>query len=261
MLPPPAIAAERIIVVMPNWLGDAVMATPFLRALRDLYPRAHIAALARPLVAPVLAGLNKAGDGIAGSSPEPGPLWLDDAHIIDRNDRKPSLRWLRSQKFDLGILLPNSFRSAWLLWRGKVKCRLGYAREARAILLTDNLTPVKRSATQRAADRAKAQAIREIAKCGPAKESARLATGSSFQPIPTIDYYLKLAEYLALRPTRTNACTWASPARNAPKRNRSSTKSTIDNRQSKISSSSFPAPTLGPASAGCPSASRRSPTG
>ena len=46
--------AERLLVVMPTWLGDAVMAMPTLRALRELYPKAHIAALARSTVRPAI---------------------------------------------------------------------------------------------------------------------------------------------------------------------------------------------------------------
>ena len=48
---------ERILVVQPSWVGDAVMATPTLRALRELYPDAHISYLLRRYVKPVYEGL------------------------------------------------------------------------------------------------------------------------------------------------------------------------------------------------------------
>ena len=41
------IEASRIVVVMPNWLGDGVMATPFLRGLRGVYPEGRVVAVAR----------------------------------------------------------------------------------------------------------------------------------------------------------------------------------------------------------------------
>ena len=46
----------KIAVFLPNWIGDAVMATPALRALRQHFPQAHLIAVARPYVAAVLDG-------------------------------------------------------------------------------------------------------------------------------------------------------------------------------------------------------------
>ena len=169
----PRIEAARIVVIMPNWLGDGVMATPFLRALRGIHAGAHIAAVARPLVMPVLAGLPFVNEGFA----------------AEKGDEANLVRWLKKNRFDLGILLPNSLRSAWVLWRGGVKRRLGYARGGRGALLTDRLKPVKRSVEQQVRDEGKAAAIREFG--GPS-----LRIGSAFEPVPAIDYYLRLAEYL-----------------------------------------------------------------
>ena len=101
------------------------------------------------------------------------------------------MRWVREGRFEVGVLLPNSFRSAWMLWRGGVGRRLGYARGGRSWLLTDRLQPVMRTAEQAARDRAKAEAIREIS-----GDAAQVRVGSKYQPVPTIDYYLELARYL-----------------------------------------------------------------
>ncbi len=46
---------------------------------------------------------------------------------------------LRQGKYDLGILLPNSFSSAWWLWRGEVKERIGFATDWRSPFLTHAL--------------------------------------------------------------------------------------------------------------------------
>src|SRR5262245_18993303 len=129
----PRIAAARIVVIMPNWLGDAVMATPFLRALRTLYPTAHLATIARPIAVPVLEGLP----------------FVDEIHVADRKNEAPRRAGLRSRRFDLGILLRNSFRSAWTLFRGGVPRRVGYRRGWRGPLLTDSILPVMRTAEQR----------------------------------------------------------------------------------------------------------------
>jgi heptosyltransferase-2 len=172
--------AARIVVIMPNWLGDGVMATPFLRALRAIYPQAHIAAVARPLVGPVLAGLP----------------YINEIHIAAKGEDAATVRWLKQGKFDLGILLPNSFRSAWLLWRGGVQRRLGYTREHRSMLLTDRVLPISRHPHQRELDQKKKHAMQDIGRRA-GRPVRFISVGSAFQPVPTIDYYLKLAEYLS----------------------------------------------------------------
>jgi heptosyltransferase-2 len=48
---------EKILVVQPSWVGDAVMATPTLRALRALYPQAEIAYLLRRYVKAMYTGM------------------------------------------------------------------------------------------------------------------------------------------------------------------------------------------------------------
>src|SRR4051812_12171581 len=94
------IPATRIVVLLPNWLGDAVMATPFLRALRGIYPQARICAVGRSLVAAVVRG-----NGL-----------VDDVKVIEKGHEGQVVRWMKQEKFELGVLLPNSFRSAWMLW-------------------------------------------------------------------------------------------------------------------------------------------------
>jgi len=173
----PTIAAQRIVVIMPNWLGDAVMATPFLRALRTLYPEAHIAALHIPLVVSVVADLP----------------FINEIHEYTKAESSAATRYLRQGRFDLAVLLPNSFRSAWMAYRAGIPRRLGYAREWRSPLLTDRVRPILRTADQRGKDGQIRQAIRSNA-------GRTGAIGSPYQPIPTIDYYLKLTEYLGAPP-------------------------------------------------------------
>lgn len=178
---------KRIVVVMPNWLGDGVMATPFLQALRATHPQAYIAALALPLIMPVLNGL-------------PG---IDETHAYKRDQEAEALAWLKAGRFDTGYLLPNSFRSAWMLWRAGVRQRIGYAREGRGLLLTQRFTAEKRSAVEIAQVRQRQQAQRTIAAeirrakgtlpASPKFSFRQLfSKGAGYKPVPTIDYYLRL---------------------------------------------------------------------
>ena len=121
-------------IVLPNWIGDCVMATPTLRAIRARYPRPHhIVGVMRPYVADVLAGTD----------------WLDEQIFFNRRSPDPTLRFtsvvsqLRASRLDAVVLLTNSLSSAWLAWRGGVKERIGYARNGRSLLLTQRLRASK----------------------------------------------------------------------------------------------------------------------
>jgi heptosyltransferase-2 len=110
-------------VALPNWVGDAVMATPTLRALRAALPRERIIGVLRPYVRPVLA---------------PNP-WIDAYIEVGKStaDLWRAAMALRREHAEAGILLPNSLRSAMLFWMGGVKRRIGYDRGGRRRLLTD----------------------------------------------------------------------------------------------------------------------------
>jgi len=123
-MPPMAIEPDRMVVFAPNWVGDAVMFTPALRAIRARFPRARIVLFARP--AP-------------GAALTPNP-WADEI-LVDRGGMLANVRALRARRFDLAVLAPNSFRIALLARLGRARRRLGYARHGRGILLTDKLQP------------------------------------------------------------------------------------------------------------------------
>lgn len=118
---------QRILLVLPTWVGDCVMATPTLNAIRKRFPKAEITALAMPLLQSLIRD-------------EP---WKD--HIITWPPKKhwpklPGLvALLRQQKFDLAVLFQNSFRSALVARLAGCKQRIGYNRDGRGFLLTHKL--------------------------------------------------------------------------------------------------------------------------
>jgi len=118
-------------VFLPNWIGDVVMATPTLRALRKrIGSSGKLVGVMRPYVADVLAGTP----------------WLDEAVFYDPKSKRPELRSrglaaeLRKRELDAVILLTNSLRTGVLAWLSGAKRRIGYARAFRGPLLTDKLT-------------------------------------------------------------------------------------------------------------------------
>ena len=121
--------AENILIRGPNWVGDAVLAIPAMKALRERFPHAEITLLVRPWVA-----------GLFASVPFIDHVWCEE---------KPAglAQWaritgeIRGRGFDLGLLLPNSFESALMMFLGRVPRRVGYATDGRRWMLTNSIKP------------------------------------------------------------------------------------------------------------------------
>ena len=147
---------RRIIIALPTWVGDAVMATPVLRAIRGRFSQAHIAFLVEANARPVIDSSR----------------WMDEVICWPPRQRGSRRRrgmvqlaaHIRRGRFDWAVLLPNSFRSALLMRMAGVKRRIGYARDSRHLLLTDRLRVVR--------------------------ESGKIAV------IPMVEYYARIAEAL-----------------------------------------------------------------
>ena len=126
----PTLPAKRLLVREVNWLGDVVMSLPALKALRQAYPDAKLTVLVKR----ELSGFFD------------GAPWMDEVipFRIGRGwsgwgDRRKLIAELRDRKFDLTVLLPNSFESAFWSWRAGIPKRVGYARDVRGPLLTHKL--------------------------------------------------------------------------------------------------------------------------
>ena len=117
----------KILVRATNWVGDAIMALPALRALRAAFAGASISVLARPYVAEIYAG-----QGIADALI---PYDSCGIHAGFRGRERLAVE-LRAENFDAALLLQNAFDAAWLAWRARIPQRIGYARDARSLLLT-----------------------------------------------------------------------------------------------------------------------------
>ncbi|HKW63861.1 MAG TPA: lipopolysaccharide heptosyltransferase II [Candidatus Acidoferrum sp.] len=117
----------KILIRAPNWVGDAIMALPALRAVRSRFPEAEIALLARPYVADIYREQEICNQLIAYESQ------TKHAGVLGRERLAAELR---AQKFDVALLLQNAFNAAWLAWRAGISERIGYARDGRSFLLT-----------------------------------------------------------------------------------------------------------------------------
>lgn len=123
----PLSEAQRILIKMPNWLGDAVMSLPAVECLRKLYPRAWIACLIQSNLADLLRG-SDAINQVIGYERGKGLLAL--------GRKAATIAELRRKSFDLTVLLTNSFESAlWMALAG-IPIRVGYKTDGRGPLLS-----------------------------------------------------------------------------------------------------------------------------
>jgi heptosyltransferase-2 len=125
----------KLALFLPNWVGDAVMATPALQAIRREYTQAEIVAVMRPVIGDVLTGLHLFDRELHVDPRSPSPE-LTGRRLVKR---------LRGERCDTVVLFPNSIRSAWWAWRAGIRRRIGFARDLRGWLLTDPLVPKPKS--------------------------------------------------------------------------------------------------------------------
>lgn len=115
----------RIFVRLPNWLGDAVMATPALESLKASYPNARFTLMGSAVTVSLFEGDDRV-----------------ERLVVDESKKGTNrVFWLyRKAKelgsFDIAVTLQNSLLSALFLYFGGSKVRLGYAREFRSLFLT-----------------------------------------------------------------------------------------------------------------------------
>ncbi|MGQ0553506.1 MAG: glycosyltransferase family 9 protein [Planctomycetota bacterium] len=119
-------APERLLVRLPNPLGDTIMCTPALRALRRHWPAARITAAGTLAGTQVLSGLASVDELL----PLPSRRSAGSLSLL------ATARELRARRFDLAILCTNSFSSALAVALAGVPRRVGYAGGGRGPLLT-----------------------------------------------------------------------------------------------------------------------------
>lgn len=115
---------NSIVIIMPNWVGDVVMATPLIEAIHESYPQVKIDFILKPHLL-----------GLMNDAP-----WYSQAITLAKDKSFWALKSeIAAKRYDWGISLPNTIRPAALMLLGKVKRRIGYARNGRSPMLTDRL--------------------------------------------------------------------------------------------------------------------------
>jgi len=122
--------SKKILIVAPNWIGDAVLSLPVVDGCAQFWPKAELTVLARAGVA-TLFEARESAVRLIGYQRGNGP---------HRIGNLLGLGWrLRRERFNLALLLPNSLSSAMVAWLAGVPERLGYSTDGRGWLLTQRL--------------------------------------------------------------------------------------------------------------------------
>ena len=119
----------RVLIHAPNWLGDMVMALPAIASIRRHFPSDTLAVAAPASLAPLFSAVPGVDLVVPLEGAEAGGksrrwVWRAQARVIV------------SGRFDVVILLPNSFHAAWVAKRAGVPERWGYRADLRGWLLT-----------------------------------------------------------------------------------------------------------------------------
>jgi len=119
---------DRVLVRVPNWLGDMVISLGALGALRERFGEAHLAVLAKAPLASFYEGSAYCNEVIP-YAVRRGPRGM--------LDRKRVAGELAAKRFDLAVVLPNSFDAALTPCLARIPRRVGRASAKRSMLLTE----------------------------------------------------------------------------------------------------------------------------
>lgn len=126
----------KILIIAPNWIGDAVMTEPLITQLKKNHPDSVIDVIATPWVASVMRAIPVINEVIIG----------DFKHgLLQWAERKKLASQLKLAGYTHAYVLPNSFKSALIPWLAKIPNRIGYKGEMRWGLITAPLENPSRS--------------------------------------------------------------------------------------------------------------------
>lgn len=111
-----------ILIIAPNWIGDAVMTQPLLASLKALYPESKIDVLASDWVAPIYRACSEVHEVIEAKFEHKKLQW---------DMRKQLAKTLQANNYQACFVLPNSCKSALIPWMANIPFRIGYRGEFR----------------------------------------------------------------------------------------------------------------------------------
>ncbi|AKO45128.1 lipopolysaccharide heptosyltransferase II [[Haemophilus] ducreyi] len=117
----------KILIIGPSWVGDMVMSHSLYQQLKQQYPKSQIDVMAPDWCRPLLARMPEVHKAIT------MPIGHGAFRLMERYQIGKSLR----NQYDLAIVLPNSFKSAFIPFFARIAHRRGWKGESRYCLLND----------------------------------------------------------------------------------------------------------------------------
>ncbi len=128
---------QRILIIAPHWIGDAVMSQPLLDSIKSASPSDRIDVLCTPWVAPIYRACKEVERVIE----------VDLQHgALQWNLRRSIAKQLKTNSYNFAFVLPNSFKSALIPWMAGIPNRIGYRGELRFGLINHALNNPSRQA-------------------------------------------------------------------------------------------------------------------
>ena len=130
---------QSILIIAPNWIGDAVTSQPLLANLKALYPDSKIDVLASNWVAPIYRACTEVNEVIEASFEHKKLQW---------SLRKQLAKEIEAKNYQACFVLPNSLKSALIPWLANIPFRIGYRGELRFGLINlalDNPSKINRA--------------------------------------------------------------------------------------------------------------------
>jgi heptosyltransferase-2 len=118
------VVPKNILIRLPNWIGDAVMASPLIREVKSHFQEARVTLMASSAICSLF---------------QKDPFVDGFFEFSKEESRRDLLARLKNKNFDFALILPNSFSSAWLFYKAKIPYRVGYSKDFRKWLLSDSL--------------------------------------------------------------------------------------------------------------------------
>jgi lipopolysaccharide heptosyltransferase II len=125
--------SKRILIIRTDKIGDLVLSTPVIKAVRDAYPDAHIAMMVRPYAHEIIKGNPYLDEVITYDKAKKGLGILNDLKFV---------AYLRKKRFDLALVLHPKNRTHIITFLSGIPERIGYDKKL-GLLLTKKIPHLK----------------------------------------------------------------------------------------------------------------------
>jgi len=125
---------RRILVRGVNWVGDTILTYPAVQQLKTLFPQSHLAILVSSSLVDLWKTFPYVNEIIPFQKKKGIASFWEDLNISES---------LKERNFDLAVIFPRSFRSAFQIYLARIPTRIGYQDEGRSLFLTHGIHRTK----------------------------------------------------------------------------------------------------------------------